>query len=409
MQFDSEEFLKLSRELEKHHSIFYRLWHLGKPIFTDDPNISRAAVSFDQVGEGVNFLLNYDFWSKLNWQQKQFVICHESLHIIFNHGARILNINKSDFNIVNIALDIVVNHCLITRFDFNRKEVDPDNVYCWLDNIFPNRKNVLLDKSFEYYYNLLAEQNDNIPIATDHKYLEEFAPIIKKLNEEMSGEEKEGLKELIEQHFAEDSDEDKEAGAVGGNKWIFADCGTVPKKKKWETIIKEWAKKHDFDIEEENWIKKNKRMVSFLSNLMLPSEAEVDNRFNDKLNLCFFQDTSGSCVHLAHRFFAAAKSIPADHFDITLCSFDTKVYEVDKKNSKLQGFGGTSFNCIENYIQQKIKNSGCKYFDAIFIITDGYGDKVLPKFPEKWYWFLSTPYTKCIPEKSKIFYLKDYE
>ena len=54
------------------------------------------------------------------------------------------------------------------------------------------------------------------------------------------------------------------------------------------------------------------------------------------------------------------------------------------------------------------KNKG-KYPDAVFIITDGYGDPVTPEISKRWYWFLSCNYRGCIPKECNIFDLADYE
>jgi len=90
--------------------------------------------------------------------------------------------------------------------------------------------------------------------------------------------------------------------------------------------------------------------------------------------------------------------------------FDTEIYETTLASGKLYGFGGTSFDIIEGYIQRKIKyNDNLKYPDAVFIITDGYGNNVYPEIPKRWYWFLSTGYTSCIPKTCNTFALSNYE
>lgn len=144
------------------------------------------------------------------------------------------------------------------------------------------------------------------------------------------------------------------------------------------------------------------------SDLLLPSEMELldDNADKRRIEVWFFQDTSGSCAGLKDRFFNAARSLPTDRFDIRMFCFDEEVFETTLESGKLYGFRGTTFTCIEEYI---LKHTNLKYPDAVFVITDGAGNVVQPKKPENWYWFLSADYTKCIPKESHIYDLSNFE
>jgi len=143
---------------------------------------------------------------------------------------------------------------------------------------------------------------------------------------------------------------------------------------------------------------------------MLPAEVTETVSVRDRIDVWFFQDTSGSCRHLAERFFKAAASVPEDRFRVRIFCFDTKVYETDLKSGKLYGFGGTAFQPLEDEIQNIIqKEPRTKYPQAVFVVTDGYGSNIQPEFPDRWHWFLSENYTRCIPSSSKRYNLKDYE
>jgi hypothetical protein len=168
----------------------------------------------------------------------------------------------------------------------------------------------------------------------------------------------------------------------------------------------------------EVWTRDNRRLNMLGGDLMLPAEISDTAPIRDKIDLWFFQDTSGSCVDHAERFFLAAASIPEDRFRIRGFCFDTRVYEVDFRKGELQGFGGTAFQPIERHIQHVVEKEGCKYPQAVFVITDGYGSPVSPEYPDRWHWFLTEPdymwgfgqsQTKFIPEKSRHYKLKDYE
>ena len=92
-----------------------------------------------------------------------------------------------------------------------------------------------------------------------------------------------------------------------------------------------------------------------------------------------------------------------------MCCFDTKVIETNLESKKIYGGGGTSFSCIENYIQSYISKNKLNYPKAIFIISDGMGNSVKPQKPENWYWFLSVNCIRHIPKKSKFYNLSDFE
>jgi hypothetical protein len=121
-------------------------------------------------------------------------------------------------------------------------------------------------------------------------------------------------------------------------------------------------------------------------------------------------DTSGSCYNYKERFFQAALSLPKEKFKIRLFCFDDNIKETTLESRKVYGGGGTSFEIIESHIQKIMKEERLDYPEAVFLITDGAGTNVMPEKPDRWYWFL-TPYStrNLIPEKSKVYELKDFE
>lgn len=445
-----DEFLELSRELQKHHAIFHKFWKLGSPIYND--KIKTAAVEFDKLGECINFYINKEFWKTQTSDQKQFIIAHECLHVLLYHGIRAsLLKDKQSRDLANIAMDLVVNHTLEDNFGFIRKDIDPKNKYCWVDTVFAGQ-NVPSGKSFEYYFNLLqknppssqggksdksqgsgnSNQSGNSgnnkdkgdkpesdsqgtggnQLVDDHEMLESFND--KNFEEQMQDvidnfDAEDRMAEVVEEHTQDIKDASKQAGLNPGGMMKIAKLPARIIKKKWETVIKNWTRKFSFDKEEEQWTRKNRRMAAMsASDLMLPTDYEIEHEEKHKIGVWFFQDTSGSCAHLADRFFAAAASLDPARFDVEMHCFDTQIYKTDLKSKKLYGFGGTAFDIIENYIQQKVKE-GKRYPSAVFIITDGYGNYVNPQFPEKWYWFLSEDYKQCIPKTCNTYMLRDYE
>ena len=451
MSMDSEEFVSISNRLEQHHALFYQFWSMGKPVFTD--KIDTAAVTFDKSGENVSFLFNKEFYDKLTPYEKEFIISHECLHVSLNHGRRTKEI-RNNAAAVNVTLDVVVNHLLIDKFNFDRSKISMEKELCWLDTVFPKRNDVLAGQSFEYYYNRLeriefeggkgnkkgegakgdgmsggsgnedGSSESEMPDAggigknsiDDHSLMnqEDTEEIIKKLDELLTAEEKATLKGVIEKHtesFDGDGEGGQLAGKTAGNKWHFVNIDKVKVKRKWETVIRRWAMKYLTDFtDQEQWARINRRFSFLSSDMFLPSEMEDEAKDEpNRIEVWFFQDTSGSCSSFRDRFFAAAMSLPTDRFDIKMHCFDTQVYETTLESRKLYGFGGTSFSAIEQYIVKYCEKNHKPYPEAVFVVTDGYGDHVNPLKPKNWYWFLNPFYTSYIHKDCNKYNLSDYE
>jgi len=408
--------MKISRDLEVHHAVFYQLWAMGEPIFTE--SISTAAVTFDKTGQQVDFLFNPKFYKKLTSYERKFVICHECLHIILNHGYRSGGTKPGETEIVNAALDIVVNHTLVDKFGFDRNKISNADNLCWVDTVFgQSKEKIEHGQTYEYYYRKLRKTCKIVNIAIlklvdDHSLLKDsdLDGAIDQLNTELNNEEKESLKHIIRKHFQGEK-KSKSRGDSPGGQWTFANVQKVIYKKKWETVIKKWALKHFKDFRsKEQWSRLCRRFALLPTTLMLPSEMEEEYIAEpNKILVWFFQDTSGSCSYLKDRLFKAATSLPPWRFDVKMHCFDTEVYETTVKSRKLYGFGGTSFHILEDYIQRYCHNNHCDYPDAVFVITDGYGTVVQPAKPERWSVFLTTNYKRCFPSSVNCFNLKDFE
>jgi predicted metal-dependent peptidase len=431
----TEKFFQIAQDLEIYHGIFSRIWQMGKPI--SDTSIPTAAVRFDRDGGFFSFCFNPDYFKTLDDYNLKFVICHEALHVILNHGYRGYGLEPQ---LANISMDVVINESLVTNFGFDRNRITNSKDLCWYNTIFKD-EDVEQDKSFEYYYDLLynkvldsgssadmdSEGNMKLPgsMGGNQKTVDQHDgfgsehqdQIDEKLDDacdKLSSDERNQLKDIVEKLLDDDTKQSLQAGSGAGGLTKIMSLEKVKTKRKWETVIKRWAQQYmkRNDKNHEQWARINRRFVTLSRDMFIPTEMEIDNFEEEKhrIKVIFFLDTSGSCIDLADRFWKAAKSLPESRFDIQLCCFDTSVYETSLKTGKLYGFGGTSFHILEDYIQKykKEKNKG-KYPDAIFVVTDGYGDPVKPEFCKKWYWFLSYNYRACIPKECNIYDLKDYE
>ena len=392
---DRDNYLEYLRELEDHHYLFYYLWQMGEPEFTE--NIETAAVKFAN-GQFAGFIFNPHFWNSLSRYERKFIICHECLHLTLNHGMRSVSLDKGYRQIANIAMDIVVNELLVYMFGFDREKITIEA--CWADILGADTPT---DQNFEYYFNLLKDQAKEVPYFAIDQHEGFEGQSTDDMFDEIDCSEVEDLLEEVREHVA---------GSCPGGFMKIIKFKSVPKKKKWETVIRKWYKKRSKEKMQmiTHWLDDNRRNSLLCSDLMLPYEKEVAPKYVRKLTLWCFQDTSGSCRYDAERFFNALRSIPTRYFDLRLFCFDTKVYETSLKTGKLYGFGGTTFSCIEAAINDLIRKERCQYPQAIFVFTDGFGNNVYPKHPDRWHWFLKpNGFTGYIPKESRVFNLAEYE
>lgn len=448
-KFDITSLKEASNLMASYDSVFFAIYSLTASYFSTD--IPTACVVFDNKSDKLRLLINPYFWEKLDDYEKQFIIAHECQHILLNHGS-ILVENDLDPRFANTALDISVNETLKRYYDFDYDLMDNIeeallesiedeelknlvkeknlNKLCTVDTVFGENSGIPTNKTALYYYQLLFEKHKDSNENSINQAIDQhdgggsipqeiLDQIIDRIIEESNQQDLDNLVQSLQEANPDALKENKAlsrlAGSEPGLETIILPIKVIKKKRKWETVIKRWAKdkmRTQF-APEEQWVMPNRRWAD-ITDVILPSEYVVESQTKDKMDVWFFQDVSGSCVHLVERFFDAALSIPEERFNIRAFCFDTRTHEINLKKREVKGGGGTSFTCLENTIQRKIQEEGCKYPSAVFVITDGYGDRMSAEYPDRWFWFLTDdyggqPYTDCIPKQSHIFKLSDYE
>tara|TARA_Y100001933_G_scaffold265165_1_gene336250 strand:+ start:5051 stop:6310 length:1260 start_codon:yes stop_codon:yes gene_type:complete len=390
-RLSSSEFEEIAFELESHHAIFYKLWEMGEMVFDD--MVETAAVSFDKTGKYVAFHFNKDFWNRCTPYERKFVICHECLHVWLNHGIR--TSNASYPQLVNTALDVVVNHMLVDNFGFDRSKLSDSENLCWVETVYDEDEDIESGETFEYYYNSLMNSPNTkfteLKLVDSHENLSEcdVEDILEKLGEGLSVEEKSEIAEALKKHQPGTSNL---PGKNSIGDWFKVNVVSCIKKKRcWYDLIKQWATiKKDDEADAEQWLRKNRRMTLLESNsgssLLLPSDCDALADEDDKVEMWLFLDVSGSCYGLRDHFFSAALTIPEDRIRLRAFSFDTQTYEVDLSTGKLRGGGGTAFHIIQETIERELK--GNQKHPVVFVFTDGWGTTVRPTDPEKWHWFI---------------------
>lgn len=392
-----EKFEEIAMSLEGYHSIFYRLWSIGMPVITED--IPTAAVGFDKYGNYINFFFNPKFMEKLSKEELCFVVAHECMHLILNHGKRLRGLIPE---IANVTADVVINEELINRFGFSPElPVIKDLPACTIATVFEKRDmQVEPFREFEYYYKQLIndmEEKGQIQyigigkLIDSHEGLagtentpENIKNEIENILGKMSKEELQELDNVLGDNKDKREDSNKQAG--DGSFFTWVKTFLKPKLvRKWESFIKDWTIAKHQEKYRTQWRMVNRRFALISKgDLLIPSDNEIEDKNESMIDLVFYMDVSGSCHSISEKFFKAAKSIPIDKFIIDAYAFDTALTKIDIKSDKMPYGGGTSFHQLEsNLIKRK------RYPSAVFVLTDGYGTDVSPKYPDRWHVFLT--------------------
>ena len=227
------EFEEIAFKLETHHSIFYKLWEMGEMVF--DEEIPTACVKFDKAGNYVSFHFNPEFWESKTSYERLFIICHECLHVWLNHGLRTKNAEHPQ--LVNTALDVVINHMLVDNFGFQRHKISDAKELCWIDTVYAeNDGEIKTEQTFEYYYNKLVDSPNtnfiNCKLVDSHDHLEDvdFDKIVDQLGQDLSEEEKKDISKTIDKHRQKTKDFGKGDRAM--MEWEHMIPPTTIKKKK---------------------------------------------------------------------------------------------------------------------------------------------------------------------------------
>lgn len=429
--FSDEEWSSLSKRLEDFHSVFSKFWSMGKPSLTHD--IPTCAVAFDAAGQQIMWSVNPDFWNTLSDDGKLFAIAHECMHVIFSHGVRSTEmLKKVDPQVINVAMDIAVNSHLESHYGFDRNAVQPEGVrYIWLDEVLPGEQP---GRSFEYYVDALLKDNPKCrskapggsgtpSTVDDHSGLGDFtggdlADMLKRTLDS-------GTTEDVAEMAQDDANEDMKKRAASAGKGLkpgtspgntvleIASAKYLRRKPKWETVVKKWSLRAIEEYAEvSSWTVPSRRMdPNMMGECILPAPGEQEGEGKSRIRVSFFLDTSGSCISYATRFFRAAGTLDPRKFEIKLYCFDTRVYDTDLKSAKVYGGGGTSFSIIEKRIQKEMSEKETGYPDAVWVLSDGWGDNVHPEKPKRWHWFLTEGGTRdCgIHPESNVYSLKNFE
>ncbi len=405
-----EEFRGMAIALEGYHDIFSTLWEMGMPVFTD--SVSTAAIVFSSSGEPIQFLFNPEFWAELPGYDREFVVCHEMLHVILNHGFR--SVSLPEQNVANVAADLTVNHLLVSRFGFVRELLRDWESLVWVETVFRDSSSIppstltfeefyeLIRRSFRVRYCRLADEHLFLPgtnsgSLSNPRAAKEVDALLQDLGSVL-------LEDLAAQLGREAEKTVQRGDDIVGLTMKVAQ--PVPPKIPWEAIVRRRCKPSSEPRVVPGWVLPDRRFTA-VTGILPPGFSTLTGRHHEKRRqkCVFFLDASGSVWDLRDRFFAVAASLPEKEYEVVLCSFDCSVYLLDIKKPEVKGGGGTSFAILEKWIVSKL---GGAYPDVVFVLTDGMGDVVRPKLPERWHWPLTMNYRQCIPAGSATYLLSNF-
>jgi predicted metal-dependent peptidase len=377
------------------------IMHLPLVDATDAGWCPTAAV------DGRNIFYNRDFFKKLDVEEIQFVLCHEVLHVAFDHLGRR---NHRDPEWWNMANDYVINGALIRdkigKMPTERVQV-PDGkgsnsqrvglyeekyVGWTSEAVYDDLEKRKVKKEMTLDVHLEAgdgsgqkNKANGIPIDIDGEAL-------KKIREEAKGK-------ILQAANAA-------AGKMPASLRRMIDDLIEPKVN-WRDLLRQSIQSCITD--DFTWMRPNRRHMN--SGIFLPV---LDK--DETIDLEIAIDMSGSISdEMGRDFLSEVYSIMDMHHDfrVGILTFDTQVYnhqtftkdtQDDLLTYKLMGGGGTDFGCFwdfwkKEFIEPKMAlvfTDGFpygswgpeNYCDTMWVITEGVKTRVRPPFG-RWAYYTS--------------------
>jgi len=428
-----EQQLEIAASIEDYHKVFYTFFGMADTFLSDE--VKTACVTFPKDRAGPPTLtIGAEFWEGLTKQERLFVICHECLHVILDHGVR----NARDVPgatpvKVNQAQDITINEMICDLFSFDRRNVSFWQELCWIDTCFKDPANVLRNETFIYYLKKLIEEppeaedgdgDSGAPSGSGPRTLDDHAQSEEgdEETQEQADSRVSAAEELFEDLTVEELNEiikslpppiKNVAGTMAGAIEAAIEKKSIRKKLNFNHFIRKLKKTSmkEIEVDKESFTHDDRRFTDVLfrhDDLALPGKRGTPKLERDRLLTALFMDVSGSCMSyfpFFQQIFAAFEE-EKDTFDLMPFIFDTSVQPVERGRQFKIG-GGTSFSIIEQECLRLEQELG-RYPDCVVVVTDGEGNQIKPKAPTRWIWLL-TPYPTLsyVPPTSRHYLISD--
>lgn len=401
-----EEVEEIARSIEELHAVFQVFWGLASIEYLPNRHKLRtAAVCFPRGGKP-RMALNYGFWNSLDDDGKLFVIAHECLHVLLDHGLRnAKSVEGATPKLVNIAQDIAINEMIRSLFHFNRDRIQGWQKYCWIDTCFDDWQNIERDQSFVYYLKKLIEQGKDIDPEILGAHEEELAdfgasddndevPTAERLAQDLTAAELEALIKASEKSEGRGNELSPYNAIIEARQPAKLDIKDLVEKMK-----RSASGGHNVKIID-TFAREDRRFGNLGRDFILPGKRQEPKPKKKLLTATFF-DVSGSCMSYFNKFLAISQAFAdePEYFDLRQHLFDTKVTEF-QLGDKLGVGGGTRFDIIEIRCQELAEEYG-RYPDLVVVVTDGDGNSVRPEHPGKWLWILTKQKLSYVPNESR--------
>jgi len=319
--------------------------------------------------DGRNFYYNTRFIKMLKPREVEFLFGHEVLHVVYDHFGRR---GDRDPQLFNIANDYCVNADLkkhnvgefITTVDclYDPKYIGwtSEAVY---DDLYENAEKIdmdqLLDKVLDEHLDEMSNQHGQ---GSGSDASNKPGPA------QLSEEERQQIKDEIKEAMISAAQTAK-AGDIPGNVQRLIENLTEPKMN-WRELLQQQLQS---TIKDDYTFAKVSRR-SWHMDAILPGMDTTD-----AIDIAIAIDMSGSISEEQGRdFLSEVKGImdTFTNYKIHLFTFDTEVYNPQEFTSenlediaeyKCEGWGGTSYECVFNYLKEAEVEP-----KKLVVFTDGY-------------------------------------
>ena len=418
-----EKIIKAVIRLQKEKPFWaYLMLHLNKTKMSDKMKAQMIAsgstptMAVDMKG---NLYFADEFVDSLSQEELKGVIAHEVIHLAFTHLARL---GQRDMNIWNVACDLVANDMLITDgFTLPKGCLNPTHDHTFK---FANCEiKDIHDKSAEIIYNEFPRNPKGSKGSGKGK------------GGKGSGESDDELKNFDQHIFGDGSGKDG-MGKGKGKKLSQAQVDRI--KKNWEKKLTEavtFAKQRGvlpagmerrLDELLNSKVSWKEKLYKYITNQIphdytwsRPSRKSralgvyLPDTLKENLNITVAIDVSGSIGDKEYQEFISEMVGISKSFEnvVMNCLFwDTEVTsDLVMKNgnikiieeTKVCGYGGTTFNCVSEYLRDNRKKP-----NLMVVFTDGYIDDDYAKPECKTLWVITERGSSEICKKREENYIE---
>lgn len=359
---------------------------MGRVRFTDLVDTAGVRVTDGKV----DLFFNREFFGNLKLVELTAVLLHEALHVIFRHQSRAERIENNWLRrLFGYACEAVINDTIRRYFPEVELPLDPITGPSLVGRDTS-------DLSADQVVSLLREQaasSREIPLLACLDDHDVWDPVDDETGEPEVEPRWTGLSDEMVDAIRRSNPRSKLWGSKAlGQSRLPSRCRGRTDLKRF--LTEQMRPAHRYAT---TWSHPNRKALSIYPDVILPV-YEPDSWL---VRVLCAIDASGS---VSDEFLGVARSVANQQLPgtrLTMISFDTRAYPMERGATTMRGGGGTDAGAVERFIVEEMTG----YPDFVFVFTDGYTPKPEPRFPGRWIWLL--PPDGCrtqIPEGSRVFH-----